>query len=133
MNKSHNTAVGPDEIYNQILKQLMDESVIWTSDPFSESWRQTIIVPIPKINKDTFNPLNYQAITLTSCLCKMIERMINNRLTWYLESNGLITDLQSGFCKKRGTEDCLPGDLHLGSLHKKAAFGGNVFWLRSGI
>ena len=33
--------------------------------------------------------------------------MINTRLTWYLESNGLITPLQSGFRKGRNTLDQL--------------------------
>ena len=29
--------------------------------------------------------------------------MINSRLTWYLETNGLITNMQTGFRKRRGT------------------------------
>ena len=32
--------------------------------------------------------------------------MINSRLTWYLETNGLITNMQTGF-RKRGTIDHL--------------------------
>ena len=31
--------------------------------------------------------------------------MINNRLVWYLEYNGIITAYQSGFRKKRSTID----------------------------
>ena len=37
----------------------------------------------------------------------MMERMINSRLTWYLETNGLITNMQTGFRKRRGTLDHL--------------------------
>jgi hypothetical protein len=33
--------------------------------------------------------------------------MVINRLVWYLESNNLLTELHSGFCKGRGTNDQL--------------------------
>ena len=61
MNKSHITAVDPDEIHSEFLKQLLDETVKWllnvfnnisSSDTFPETRRQTIIVSIPKIGKD---------------------------------------------------------------------------------
>ena len=63
--KSNHIAVGPDEIHNEFLKQLPDESVkcllklyndIWVNGTFPETWRQSIIVPIPKSGKDTSNP-----------------------------------------------------------------------------
>ena len=113
--KSNDSAVGPDEVHNEFLKQLPDESVkcllklyndIWVNGTFPETWRQSIIVPIPKSGKDTSNPRNYRPIALTSCLCKTMERVINSRLTWYLETNGLITNMQTGF-RKRGTIDHL--------------------------
>ena len=114
--KSNHSAVGPDEIHNEFLKQLPYESVkcllklynnIWVNDTFPETWRQLIIVPIPKSGKDTSNPKNYRLIVLTSRLCKTMERMINSRLTWYLETNGLITNMETGFRKRRGTIDHL--------------------------
>ncbi|MCG8078476.1 MAG: reverse transcriptase-like protein, partial [Candidatus Thiodiazotropha taylori] len=46
-------------------------------------------------------------IALTSCLCKTMERMINKRLVWYLESNNLISEYQSGFRSERSTNDNL--------------------------
>ena len=42
-----------------------------------------------------------------SCLCKIMERMINDRLVWYLKYNGLISNLQCGFRSKRCTTDHL--------------------------
>ena len=36
-----------------------------------------------------------------------MERMINSRLAWYLETNGLITNMQTGFQKRRETIDHL--------------------------
>ena len=80
---------------------------IWTTGVFPESWRLATIIPIPKPGKDHAEPTNYRPIALTSCLCKTLERMINKRLVWYLESNNLITKLQSGFRAERSTNDNL--------------------------
>ena len=48
------------------------------------------MIPIPKPGKDPTNPTNYRPIALTSCM----ERMINRRLVWYLESHKLLTNVQ---------------------------------------
>jgi len=105
-------AVGPGDIHYQMLKHLPSEVLycllntlnnIWLTGNFPASCRQSYIVPIPKPDKDTTNPTNYCPIALTSCVCKVMEQMINNRLVWYLERNKLITPTQSGFCKGRST------------------------------
>ena len=36
-----------------------------------------------------------------------MERMINDRLVWYLETNNLLTDIQCGFRKHHSTTDHL--------------------------
>ena len=46
---------------------------------------------VPKPGKDTSDPSNYRPIALTSCICKVMERMINSRLVWYLERNKLLS------------------------------------------
>ena len=48
-----------------------------------------------------------RSIALTSCLCKTLERMINKRLTWFLESNNHISRFQSGFRCDHSTTDNL--------------------------
>ena len=60
-----------------------------------------------KPGKDSKDPNNYHPIAWTSCVCKTMERMINDRLVWYLESSSLITEAQSGFRKTRSTMDHL--------------------------
>ena len=115
LNKSHDTSAGPDDIHYQLLKHLPPSrstlldlfNRIWESGSFPPSWREAIVIPIPKAGKDSTNPVNYRPIALTSCICKTMERMINERLVWYLESNGLITEFQSGFRRQRGTIDHL--------------------------
>jgi len=58
---------------------------------------------LPKPSKDTSDPSNYPPIALTSCICKVIEHMINSHLVWYLERNKLISPMQCGFRKQRST------------------------------
>ena len=103
--KSHDTATGPDEIHYQMLKHLPENAFstllhifndIWATGVFPDSWRLATVTPIPKPGKDHAEPTNYRPIALTSCLCKTLERMINERLVWYLESNNLISPIQSG-------------------------------------
>ena len=116
INKSHDTATGPDEVHYQMLKHLPSKSLqalldifndIWETGKFPESWELSTIIPVPKPGKDHTEPTNYRPIALTSCLCKTLERMINTRLVWYLESNNLISPVQSGFRSERSTNDNL--------------------------
>ena len=99
-----------------MLKHLPDTSLetllnifnyIWTTCKFPEDWILATIIPIPKPGKDPAEPNNYRPIALTSCLCKTLERMINKRLTWFLESNNHISRFQSGFRSDRSTTDNL--------------------------
>jgi len=43
-----------------------------------------VVLPIPKADKHKTDPCS-RPIALTSCLCKIAERMINDRLVWHLE------------------------------------------------
>lgn len=113
---SHDTAPGPDNVHYQFLKHLPKTSLqlllslfnnIWTSGEFPQIWQQGIVIPIPKPNKEYSDPNSYRPIALTSCLCKTMERMVNSRLVHYLDSNDIISNLQSGFRKQRSTIDQL--------------------------
>ena len=112
LRRAHDTSAGPDELHYQLLKHLLSSSLllllnilnkIWLSDDFPSDWRKAIVIPIPKPGKDPTNPTNYRPIALTSCISKTMERMINRRLVWYLESHKLLTNVQRGFRSKRST------------------------------
>jgi ribonuclease HI len=116
LTKCHDTATGPDDIHYQFLKHLPYESQlvlldilidIWRTGNIPDSWREATVIPIPKPGKDATSPTNYRPISLTSCLCKTMERVINARLVWFLEKNNLISKHQSGFRQGRSTIDQL--------------------------
>ena len=116
LKKSNNSSPGPDQIYYEILRHLPIEILhilldiineTWKSDTFPDSWREALIISIPKHGKDHFNPLNYRPIALTSCIYKTVERMVNKRLVWYLEKNGLLAKQQCGYRANRSAVDRL--------------------------
>ena len=94
ISKSHDTAVGPDDVHYQMLKHLHDDALltllnilnnIWASGKFPTSRCTSTVIPVPKRGKDTSGPSKYRPIARTSCICKVMERIINSRLVWYLE------------------------------------------------
>ena len=85
LKKCHDTAVGSDYIHYQFLKHLPLRSLdcllgifnhVWKTGILQDSWKEAIVIPIPKPGKDSSNPANYRPIALTSCICKTLERMI---------------------------------------------------------
>ena len=116
LNLSNNSAPGKDNVPFEMLKHLdiLAKSYllkfynhIWLNGLFPQAWRHAIIIPIEKPGKDPSDPVNYRPISLTSCLCKLIEKMVNNRFTWYLEKNDILTNTQSGSRTGRSTLDPL--------------------------
>jgi len=116
LDKAHDTSTGPDEIHYQFLKHLPESSLIsllklfndlWITGNLPKIWKEATVIPVPKPGKDSEDPNSYRPIALTSCVCKTMERMINSRLIWYLETNNLISPFQSGFRYGRSTNDHL--------------------------
>lgn len=107
---------GPDSIpYDFIIHMSRSEkekllslyNQIWIEGKYPESWRQAVIIPILKPGKDPKKPSSYRPISLTCCLSKIMEKMINLRLVWYLENKNLLANCQMGFRKYRSTQDHL--------------------------
>lgn len=82
-------------------------NLIWEYGVLPTPWKKAIVVPILKPGKNPTLPSSYRPIALTSCLCKVMEVMINSRLSWYLEKNNLFSPTQSGFRSNKSTLDPL--------------------------
>ena len=83
--KSHNSAIWPDEVHYSFLKQIPQKSLelllktynnIWTVKQFPKSWKKATIIPIPKPGKNNSYLVNYRPIALTCCQCKTLEWLI---------------------------------------------------------
>ena len=131
MKETKNTSAGKDGIKAitiQSLPAIMFRCLlefyneVWIKACFPLEWYQCVQIPVLKPGKDPTNPNSYRPITLTSVLCKIMERMVKNRLVWYLERNSLLTPFQAGFRKNRSTIDQLvrlETDIHKGMMNKE--------------
>lgn len=113
---SNNTSPGPDMIPNILLKQLPTKgyecllkiyNIIWKKNIFPELWKKATVIPILKPGKNKHDINSYRPIALTCCMCKTLEKIINQRLKWFLESSNILNYAQSGFREKCSTTDCL--------------------------
>ncbi|GFN96569.1 reverse transcriptase [Plakobranchus ocellatus] len=80
-------------------------NAIWISGNIPKQFKHAVVIPIYKQGKDKKDPASYRLISLTSHLGKVLETIMNKRLTYHLEANNLISDTQAGFRKDRQTLD----------------------------
>jgi len=78
-----------------IMFQESFQSAILPSD-----WKSANIVPIFK-QGDKTDPNNYRPVSLTSVPCKIVESIIKDSITTFLEQNHIISYSQHGFTKGR--------------------------------
>ena len=109
-------APGLDQITNEMICNLGPKAKsqllalinkTWQDGHIPSQWRTAKITPILKSGKPAGQPSSYRPISLTSCLGKIAERMVNNRLYHWLEQNRVLRYMQAGFRKGSRTEDQL--------------------------
>ena len=61
-------------------------------------WNLSLITTLYK-SGDPGNCSNYIGLSVTSCLGKLFNRLLQTRLTNYLESEGMLSHFQAGFRK----------------------------------
>ena len=103
---------GPDIIPNLILKRCAEElsEPLTTLFNFSlhegvlpEQWLSARVRPLFKRKRDPSNCLNYRPISLPSCICKTMEKILKIQLMNHFEINNLIPVEQHGFRTNRST------------------------------
>ena len=104
------TAPGEDGITYQVIRLLNRETkkgnpilillnMSLTHSLLPTPWTSNLIVPVPKKDSDQMRP-----ISLTSCLCKVLERIVLNRIKFIL-GDKLDKNLY-GFMNGKSTRDC---------------------------
>ena len=79
---------------------------IWENG-FPHQWRTAVVIPILKMGKPAKEIESHRPIVLTSCMCKVMERMVRARLQQFLESEKILAKHQSGFQAGHSTMDAL--------------------------
>lgn len=102
---------GPDNIHPLYLKRCQSSLVPHLVEMMKTSlaegrvpldWKKSIVIPVFK-NGDKLNPANYRQISLTSLLCKCMERIITEDLTTFFIESGILHPQQHGFLNGRST------------------------------
>ncbi|CAM4667170.1 unnamed protein product [Lepidochelys kempii] len=105
-------SAGPDHLHPRILKELAHEIPSPLARIFNESvnsgvvpydWRVANIVPIFKKGKKS-DPGNYRPVSLTSVVCKVLEKILKKKVVKDIEVNGKWNKIQHGFTKGRSCQ-----------------------------
>ena len=78
---------------------------LFNSD-FPDSWKHSIVHPIYK-SGDPSSPSNFRPISIVPVLGKIVERVVQRQLYYYLSTNHLLSPTQHGFRPRHSTETAL--------------------------
>jgi hypothetical protein len=110
------TAPGPDHIpilflryggstLHSALLSLFNYS--WVHGVLPLDWRSSHVKPLYKGKGLRTDPINLRPVALTSCVVRVMECLILDRLSPYAESHHLLSPQQFGFRKGRSTYDAV--------------------------
>ena len=107
-------AASPDNIPPSFLKSLgplaLQELLSIFNSSFSLPhcpwiWRVATIIPLLKAGKSPSEVASFCPISLTSCVVKLLERILADRLYYIAETNNMFSRFQVGFRKRQSCED----------------------------
>ena len=107
-----NKSPGPDGLVTSTIKNPIAIEYLHKLYNFSfknseipSDWYLSSLVPIYKGNGSKHDPNNYRGIAIQPCIVKGFCKILNNRLTTYLDYNNILCEEQCGFRKKRSCQD----------------------------
>lgn len=83
--------------YNSLNMFLKILNSLWLASIIPVEWKTDCLVPILKPDKDTNDSNSYRPIVLSSCVGKIFEQLLKQRLEFYIESNHILPSNQFGF------------------------------------
>lgn len=87
-----------------IITSIINQSI--TTGVVPDIWKQAIVKPIPKTS-DPVELKDLRPISLLPFMSKVLERVVCNQVTKYLEANNILPAKQSGFRAGRSTATAL--------------------------
>ena len=106
-----NKSVGPDGMHPKLLKELAGLiaepiaklfNMTIEDNVLPDDWKKAFVSPIFKKGARNL-AVNYRPISLTSILCKMMEKLIREVVMDHLIKHSLLSDKQHGFINGRST------------------------------
>lgn len=106
-----NKAAGPDSVHPRVLRKLHEVlaqplriifNTSFRTGIVPEAWRSANISSIFKKGSRS-NPGNYRPVSLTSIVCKVMEKIVRGWIMDHMERNKLLSDKQYGFIPGRST------------------------------
>ena len=103
---------GPDNIHPRLIKELKAQLVKPLTTIFNQSlvegvlpseWKKASVTPIYKGKGKNNLAANYRPISLTSIVCKTMEKIIRTKISLHIKNNNLLSKHQFGFTEKRST------------------------------
>lgn len=102
---------GPDGLHPRILKEVAEQiahplAIIFdlsiASSTVPSQWKKANVCPIFK-KGSSCDPANYRPVSLTSIVCKLMERIISEVIVDYVTTNELQCSQQHGFTRGKST------------------------------
>lgn len=94
------------EIFLAVLNKL------WLNNEIPINWKEDCLVPILKPECSKSDPNSYRPIALTSCVAKIFEQLLKQRIEFFVEQNQLLPSNQFGFRRGRSARESI-AQLHL--------------------
>ena len=110
-----NSSAGVDKIPPRILRVCSSELSVSLSAFFNKSlssgllpneWKSALVIPIHK-SGSKIDVANYRPISMLSCVCKVLEKIVNQCIIMYLTDTNQISEFQHGFLPKRSCNTML--------------------------
>jgi len=107
-----NSSPGPDTIHNRCLKNYTTQLILHLEKIFNaiidvghipNAWKNANIILLLKSKKDKKQPSSYRPISLLSCIGKVLEKIIKQRLMKELNDRKILPIHQAGFRSHRNT------------------------------
>lgn len=119
--KNNKKSFGFDGIPNFVIKKLSYKFIkflailfnqLFNNAHFPTAWKKAIIFPLLKPGKDPTKIESYRPISLLSCLSKLYESFLHEKILEHCNDNDLIPDEQFGFRPFHSTNHALLNLLH---------------------
>ncbi|KAL0277929.1 UNVERIFIED_CONTAM: hypothetical protein PYX00_005045 [Menopon gallinae] len=113
---SSKTAPGPDAVGKKIIAEaaaiipkemLQAMNVSLGTGVYPTAWKTARLVLLKKPGKEDGTPTSYRPVCLLNDVSKIYERILERRLTEFLEERRAISDRQYGFRRGRSTVDAI--------------------------